>query len=55
MIKISLLISEILPLSDVLGFIAVKKHHDRSNSYKGKDLIGAGLYFQRFSPLLSRQ
>ena len=26
-----------------LGFIAVKRHHDYSNSYKGKYLIGAGL------------
>ena len=27
-----------------LGFIAVKRHHDQGNSYKGKHLIGAGLY-----------
>ena len=41
----------------VLGrvFIAVKRHHDHSNSYKGKHLIGAGLQFQRFSPLSSWQ
>ena len=26
-----------------LGFIAVKRHHDHGNSYKGKHLIGAGL------------
>jgi len=24
--------------------IVVKRHHDHSNSYKGKHLIGAGLY-----------
>lgn len=32
----------------VLGrvFIAVKRHHDHSNSYKGKHLIGAGLQFE---------
>ena len=34
-------------------FIAVKNHHDHSNSYKEKHLIGAGLQFQRFSPLSS--
>jgi|UPI00001F6546 hypothetical protein len=33
--------------------ITVKRHHDHSNSYKGKHLIGAGLQFQRFSPLSS--
>ena len=33
--------------------IAVKRHHDRSNSYKGEHLIGAGLWGQ--SPLLSWQ
>ena len=33
--------------------IAVKRHHDQGNSYKRKHLIGAGLEFQRFSPLLS--
>jgi hypothetical protein len=32
-------------------FIAVKRHHDHGLSYKGKHLIGAGLQFQRFSPL----
>jgi hypothetical protein len=31
--------------------IAVKRHHDQNNSYKDKHLIGAGLEFQRFSPL----
>jgi hypothetical protein len=35
-------------------YIAVKRHHDQGNSYKGKHLIGAGLQFQRFSPLSSR-
>ena len=33
--------------------IAVKRHHDHGNSYKGKHLIGSGLQFQRFSPLSS--
>jgi len=33
--------------------ITVKRHHDHSNSYKGKHLIGAGLKFQRCSPLLT--
>ena len=37
------------------GFIAVKRHHDHSISYKGKHLVGAGLHSQRFSPLLSWQ
>jgi hypothetical protein len=31
--------------------VAVKRHHYHGNSYKGKHLIGAGLQFQRFSPL----
>jgi hypothetical protein len=31
--------------------IAMKRHHDQDNSYKGKDLFGAGLQFQRFNPL----
>ena len=26
-----------------LGFMAVKRHHDQSNSYKGKHLFGAGV------------
>jgi hypothetical protein len=34
--------------------IAVKRHHDQGNSYKGH-LIGAGLQVQRFSPLSPRQ
>ena len=33
--------------------ITLRKHHDHSKSYKGKHLIGAGLQFQRFSPLSS--
>jgi hypothetical protein len=33
-----------------LGFIAVKRHHDQGNFYKGQYLVGAGLQFQRFSP-----
>jgi hypothetical protein len=34
-------------------FIAVKKYCDHSHSYKGKNLIRAGLQFQRFSSLSS--
>jgi hypothetical protein len=34
-----------------LGFIAVKTQHDQDKLFYGKHLIGAGLYFQRFSPL----
>jgi hypothetical protein len=33
--------------------IAVKRRHDHDKSSKGKNLIGAGLQFQRFSPLSS--
>ena len=33
------------------GFIAVKRHHDQGNFYKGKHFIMAGLQFQGFSPL----
>ena len=33
--------------------IAVKRHHDHGNSYKGKHFTGASLQSQRFSPLLS--
>ena len=29
----------------------MKRHHDQDNSNKCKHLIGAGLEFQRFSPL----
>jgi hypothetical protein len=32
--------------------IAVKRHSDKSNSYKRKHLIGACLQFQRFGPFL---
>jgi hypothetical protein len=35
--------------------IAVKRHHDQGNSYKGQHLIRACLQVQRFSPLSSRQ
>jgi hypothetical protein len=31
----------------------MKRHHDYDNSYKEQHLIGAGLQFQRFSPLSS--
>ena len=32
--------------------IAIKRKHEHNNSYKGKPLVGAGLQFQRFSPLI---
>ena len=35
--------------------IAVKKHHDQGNSYKGQHLNGVVLHFQRFISLLSWQ
>jgi hypothetical protein len=35
--------------------IAVNRHRDQGNSYKGQHLIGAGLQVQRFSPLSSWQ
>jgi hypothetical protein len=35
--------------------IALKRHQDQGNSYKGQHLIGAGLSILRFSPLSSRQ
>ena len=34
---------------------AVRRHRDHGNSYKEKHLVGAGLQFQRFSPLSSRR
>ena len=34
-------------------FMVAKRHHDHSNSYKGKHFIEAGLQIQRFSPLSS--
>ena len=40
-------------LGTVLVWIAVKRHHDQGNSYEGKHFTGAGLQFQRFSPLSS--
>jgi hypothetical protein len=33
----------------------MKRPLDSSSSYKGKHLVGAGLQFQRFSPLMSWQ
>jgi hypothetical protein len=33
-----------------LGFTGVRRHHSQGNSYKGKHLIGTGLWFQRFRP-----
>jgi hypothetical protein len=38
-----------------LDFIALKRHHDPSTSYKDRYFIGAGLQFQTFSPLSSQQ
>jgi hypothetical protein len=35
--------------------IAMKRHHDQGNSYKGKHFIGASLRLQGFSPLSSQQ
>ena len=35
--------------------IAMKSHHEQGTTYKSKQLIGAGLQFQRFSPFLSQQ
>jgi hypothetical protein len=35
-----------------LGFIAVKRHNNQGNPYKG-DLIGAGLKVQKFDSLSS--
>lgn len=35
------------------GSIAVNRHHDHNNSYKGTHLIGAGSQVQRSSPLSS--
>jgi hypothetical protein len=35
--------------------IAVKRHRDQGNSYKGKHLTGAVLQVQRFSKLSSRR
>jgi hypothetical protein len=29
----------------------MKRHHDNSNSYKGKHLVGAALHLQIFNPL----
>ena len=38
-------------LSYCFSFIAVKRHHEYSNFYNGKGLIGPRLQFQRFGPL----
>lgn len=38
-------------LLSYLGFVAMKRHHDHSNSYKEKYLIEARLQFQRFTQL----
>lgn len=35
--------------------IALKRHRDQGNSYKGQQLIGSGLQFQRFNPFFSWQ
>ena len=35
--------------------IALKRHHDQGNFYKGQHLIGTGLQVLRFSPSSSRQ
>ncbi|XP_076794638.1 PDCD10 and GCKIII kinases-associated protein 1 isoform X3 [Arvicanthis niloticus] len=37
--------------SPSLGFTAVKRHHNRGNSYKGPHFIGAGFQVRRFSLL----
>jgi hypothetical protein len=39
-----------LLLESSFEFTAVKRPSDHGNSYQGKDLIGAGLKFQRFIP-----
>jgi hypothetical protein len=36
-----------------LGFIAVKRHYDKSNSYKEQHLTEDGLHFKRFNPISS--
>ena len=45
-----------MPFPDVLVrvSIAVRRHHDQGNFYKGHS-IEAGLQVQRFSPISSRQ
>ena len=35
--------------------IAMKRHHDHDNSYKGRHLIGTSLQIQRFSPLSEKE
>ncbi|XP_076794639.1 PDCD10 and GCKIII kinases-associated protein 1 isoform X4 [Arvicanthis niloticus] len=38
-------------VAPALGFTAVKRHHNRGNSYKGPHFIGAGFQVRRFSLL----
>lgn len=33
--------------------IAVRRHYDQSNSYKGKHFLGSGLKLRDYSPLIS--
>jgi hypothetical protein len=42
-----------VPMCLKLNFIAVMRHCDQGNSYKGKHLIVVGLQFHKFSPLSS--
>jgi hypothetical protein len=51
--KITVRISEKVIRCLSLGFIAVKRHHDQGNSYRGSHFIGAALKFQMLSPLSS--
>lgn len=46
-----------LPIRPYLSHcsITLKRHHDQDNSYQRKHFIGAGLQFQRFSPLSTWQ
>ena len=37
----------------VRAFVATKRHHNHSNSYRRKHLSRAGLQFQKFHPLSS--
>jgi len=47
--------SSLVKHGHILGFTAVKRHHDQGNSCKGQHLIRAALQVQRFSPLSSWQ
>ena len=42
-------------MEGALGFLLLGRRHDYGSFYKGKHLIGAGLEFQRYSPLSSQQ